>query len=150
MTISLQFVTEKGVGSTLIRWGTHSDFSHVDAVLHGGPLLGARSDTKMPGVSIRAPDYAPFTRRQTVVIPTQADMAFYSFLMDQLGKPYDWKAIVGFAVDRNWRDPDSWFCSELVAAALEAAKIVKVQTPANRISPNDVFLLAASISSSIY
>jgi uncharacterized protein YycO len=150
MTISLQFVTQKSLGSSLIRWGTHSDFSHVDVVLFDGRLLGARNDTAVPGVCIRPANYAPFTRRQTVIVPTQEDRAFYSFLVDQLGKPYDWKAIVGFAVDRNWRDPDSWFCSELVAAALEAAKIVKVQTPANRISPNDVFLLAASISSSIY
>ena len=152
MTIQLQFVAEAGVGATAIRWFTHSDFSHVDTVMPDGRLLGARSDTATPGVAIRSPDYAMFTTRKRVTVPTSdaAAAIFYAFLHAQLGKPYDMTAIYAFAVNRNWREVDSWFCSELVASALETAGIVKIVSQANRITPNDAFLLAASVSSSVY
>ncbi len=150
--ITLQFVTEANIGSWAIRLGTHSDFSHVDVVMSDGRLLGARSDTAMPGVAIRKPDYAVFTRVQRVLLPVSfadawhEETPFYNFLRAQLGKPYDWKSIVGFVINRDWRETDSWFCSELVIAALETAGIVKVATTANRITPNDAFLLASSVA----
>jgi hypothetical protein len=152
MTITTQFITEASVGSWMIRYGTHSDFSHVDVVLPNGNLLGARSDTATPGVAIRHPNYATFTRCSRVIIPCTKEQEdnYYKFLYAQLGKPYDWKSIVGFAIDRDWRETDSWFCSELDIAGKEVAGILKIATPSNRMTPNDDFILSASISSSIY
>lgn len=149
MTITTQFVTEATLGSWAIRFGTHSDFSHVDVVLPSGDLLGARS---AGGVQIRKPDYTQFSLIRRVVIPCSDDegQAYYEFLRAQVGKPYDWKGVVGFAVNRDWRATDCWFCSELDIAAKEVAKIIKVATPASRITPNDDYLLSASISSSVY
>jgi hypothetical protein len=138
--ILLQFVTERG--GWPIRWFTHSDFSHVDFD-NGGWLYGARLD----GVWARGPEYARFTHTERVVIPASGDerLRFTNFLSKQIGKPYDWRAIVGFAFNRNWRHPDSWFCSELIAAALEHANIVRFATPANRITPNDLYLVASTL-----
>jgi hypothetical protein len=39
--------------------------------------------------------------------------------LTQAGKPYDFSAICGIAFDRDWRGSRRWFCSELIAAALE-------------------------------
>lgn len=63
--------------------------------------------------------------------------AFYRFLRAQVGKPYDHSAIWGFASGRDWREDDSWICSELQAAALEHAGIVPNQLylAANKITP---------------
>ena len=47
----------------------------------------------------------------------------------QVGKPYDKLAIVAFAVNRDWRSPDAWFCDELVAAGLEHAQEVRKLAP---------------------
>ena len=68
--------------------------------------------------------------------------AFYAFLKTQIGKPYDHSAILGFALDRDWRQSDSWFCSELVAAALEKAGYFSfcLAAPANKITPADLLL----------
>ena len=44
-------------------------------------------------------------------------------------KPYDKLAIVAFAVNRDWRSPDAWFCDELVAAGLEHAEVVRKLAP---------------------
>jgi hypothetical protein len=46
--------------------------------------------------------------------------AILGFARTQIGKPYDWTAILALLMDRDWRDSGAWFCSELVVAALEA------------------------------
>jgi len=55
----------------------------------------------------------------------EQDKAFWSFLLAQLGKPYDKLAIVAFAFNRDWRSEGSWYCSELQAATLEHAGVLK-------------------------
>lgn len=63
-------------------------------------------------------------------------MKWLEFLMSQLGKPYDYEAIWGFLLNRDWREPDSWICSELQARALEVAGIVPcLYLACNKITP---------------
>ena len=38
------------------------------------------------------------------------------WLRRQVGKPYDWTAIAGFVLWRDWQDEDRWYCSELAAS----------------------------------
>lgn len=149
--IRLQFVLGTDWTSDLIAWfgGANTGFSHVDAVLPDGSLLGSRSDQIgliPPGVQIRPPNYARWRYTKVLSLATPQETAFYNFLRQQLGKPYDKTAIVGFIVNRNWRDDDSWYCSELQTAALEAASIVPslVSTPA-KISPNALALVLSAL-----
>lgn len=122
--IVLRWVGAAGVGSALIEWFSHAQYSHVGALLPDGSELGARANRIgriPPGVRVRPPNYEPFTRTLVVTLPSTDDQreAFWRFLNSQGGKPYDYGAILGFASDRNWRNPDSWFCSELQTRALE-------------------------------
>jgi hypothetical protein len=153
--ITLQLSSMDDVGSLAIRAFSHGAFSHVDAVLLNGDLLGARSDQlgSIPaGVQIRRPGYAEFSALRHVVVPTtpECEQAFYDFLQTQIGKPYDHSAILGFALDRDWRQSDSWFCSELIAAALEKAGYFSfcLAAPANKITPADL-LLALSATANV-
>lgn len=139
--IRLQFVCEAALSSRAIAWFSAGHFSHVDALLPDGSLLGARDDAvggRAPGVRIRPPDYVRWTRRVVMAVPAsavQTDM-FYAFLHRQLGKPYDSAAIWAFAFNRNWREPDSWICSELQSAAGEHAGILpRLYLAANKITP---------------
>ena len=50
-------------------------------------------------------------------LPNEA--AALAFLVDQLGKPYDWTALAGFMFWRDWSETDAWYCSELAAAFLK-------------------------------
>ena len=144
--ITLQFVSTADLGSDLIEYYDHGLYSHVDAVLPDGRLLGARQDG---GVAIRPPNYEKFNRKLVVTLPCPAPIsdAFYAFLDAQLGKPYDNSAIAGFAVGRDWRAPDSWFCSELDASALELAGFFAgpLSTPANKVAPDDLLLVLSAI-----
>jgi hypothetical protein len=139
--IKLQFVCEAALSSEAIAWFSSGHFSHVDAIMPDGTLLGARSDSEggqPSGVRRRPPGYATFSKCVVMTVPCNDYQAcgFYSFLESQIGKPYDWRAIYAFILNRNWREDDSWICSELVAAAGEASGILPMlYLAANKITP---------------
>jgi uncharacterized protein YycO len=141
MSIQLQFVCEAALSSQAIAWFSAGHFSHVDAVLPDGRLLGARDDAvggQPPGVRIRPPNYVKWSRRVGMTVPASPEQvtAWHSFLIDQLGKPYDSAAIWAFAFNRNWREADSWICSELQSAAGEHSGIMpRLYLAANKITP---------------
>jgi hypothetical protein len=147
MTISLRFSKGKGLASELIEWYGHGPFSHVDSVEPDEHLTGARLDD---GVRTRDADYLQGEEVGCtyVHLPSDPDVSakFYDFIHAQIGKPYDKTAILGFAADRNWREDDSWFCSELAAAGLEACGYLKWRlfTPANKIDPNGLITILSA------
>lgn len=159
--LELSFVTEDTFGSRLIRWGTHSDYSHVDIITPDGYRIGARTDhpiyslqplgedIPLVGVQKRPMDYAPFTRDDRLIIPCDATAASYAYcwLLDQLGKPYDKIGLLrSFILNRpdkrpvSWRDEHAWWCSELGARFIEVAGFRECRAPVNRMSPNDTYI----------
>lgn len=150
--IVMQFSRQNDIGSDLITWFSHgAGFSHVDTVMPDGRLLGARSDVCAgvpPGVQIRPVLYAPFSRTLRVVLPAddETTCSYYAFVEAQIGKPYDMRAIEAFPLDRDWRTPNAWFCSELNAAALEACRWFAwpLATPADKIDPDDLVLVVST------
>lgn len=153
--IELQFVRAPGLSSWAIGYFGGLRYSHVDCRLPDGTLYGARDDWHYgptgaipPGVQRRPPGYADWllvTRMQVrTTIAQEPD--FYEFLFDQEHKPYDEPAIWGFAEDRDWREADSWFCSELLAAALEHATVLPMLcTPANKVIPGALAMTCSGI-----
>ena len=117
--IVIRFSTQKSWQSWLIRTFENGFWaSHVSAELPDGRIISAQLDG---GVLIRPADSEDIcTRIERVELPaTEAQTkAFHKFLLDQRGARYDWRAIVAFAFVRDWRNPNAWFCSELILAAL--------------------------------
>jgi hypothetical protein len=154
--ITLQFASGSDFGARSIEWFSHgSSFSHVDTVVPGGRLFGARSDSvggAPPGCQYRDPSYVGNSAVFRVGLSMTADQerAYYSFLYAQTGKPYDKKAIWGFILGRNWREDDSWICSELVAAGLEKCGYFPwpLANAVNKIDPADL-LFALSVREKI-
>jgi hypothetical protein len=76
---------------------------------------------------VREVDRAVALSGQTVVrelhyqVPDAA--AGLAWAKEQVGKRYDWAGAAGLSLapDRDWSDPDSWFCYELAAGVLRAA-----------------------------
>ncbi len=147
MTITLRFSEGKGFGSELIEWYGHGPFSHVDIVEPDGRLTGARLDG---GVQTRDADYLKGQENgfKFVNLPCEPAISdeFYRFIHAQIGKPYDKTAIIGFAAGRNWREDDSWFCSELAAAGLEQCGYFKWRlfSPANKVDPNGLIAICSA------
>lgn len=152
--ITAQFVQSDDIASKAIEIFERGWPSHVDIVWPDGRLLGARSDTITvggetipPGVQFRPQNYEIWTRAERIDIDAN-DLVltkFYNFLEAQVGKPYDKTAIAAFPFQRDWRELDSWFCSELFVAALEASTFFpqSLSNAANEITPRDALLLVS-------
>lgn len=110
--ITLEFSFRGGFAGRLVQIGTWSWCSHVDFVLPDGKLLGAVPDG---GVSIR--DWTPAQRIERYQVDAPADV--FRTAASQIGKPYDWKGVIGLAFHRDWQDEGQWWCSEFVEWALE-------------------------------
>lgn len=151
--IRLQFVQGTDLGAQLIQWwGGGPRFSHVDSVLPDGRLLGARHDVVVgapAGVQIREASYVGQEKvlRLDLGVDDPAANAYYEFVRSQIGKPYDKQGILAFVLGRDWRDPDSWFCSELVAAGLEKCGYFEfaLASPSNKITPPDLILILSAL-----
>lgn len=67
--------------------------------------------------------------------------AAIAFARSQIGKGYDYRAILGLAMRNSWEEPDRWHCAELVEAALVAGGRRRFLSEAWRISPNMSFIV---------
>ncbi len=161
--IKLQFSRSTELVSLLIAKACRSDFSHVDAVLEDGSLLGASDSPKAPvikgnprGVAIRPPDYQPFAIRRMahIYVPVRVEMRFYAILHSQLGEPFDNSAMHAVFsgrpnTGRDWKDESAWFCSELKAWSLEEAGAFDVPPiiSKDRVTPPDLLLMISHLIS---
>ena len=149
--------------SKAIRILGHTYFSHTDFLLEDGNLLGASNNPLAPhiagnprGVAIRPPDYQSFGIRRQMILRTDRADAILAYAHKQVGKPFDsgalspkvfltdpfYRAMEG---DRDWRNPEQWFCMELVICAMEEGGYwgpgVKVRVKKNRITPGDGYTM---------
>lgn len=118
--VQLCFSTSWGPVSTFLRFFTWSTISHVDIIVPEG-LLGARE----MGVKIRPFNYGHPTRAIIAHVEctdAQAEKV-YAFARSQIGKPYNWIGLFGFAIRRDFPSKNRWFCSEIISASFEAAGI---------------------------
>ncbi len=147
--ITLRFVSHPGPFDLLVKAAQLGYWaSHVDALMPDGNFISSRFTD---GVQIRPRDYDKnqFTRDQwfNIISTKEEEAKFYDFLKAQVGKPYDSLAIIAFLFSRDWQAPDSWFCSELPAAALSACGLFPktLAVGFNRITPRDLALITSAL-----
>lgn len=138
----VRFVSGTGASSATIKWYTSSPWSHVEFWTPNG-YLGARL---AGGVQLRPFDYdasqiATQEFRRWDLAPDK-ELALEQWLAAQIGKDYDWLAILALPLHRDWKTEDDWFCSELVAAAFNkvGCPILSPHTIVSKITPRDIAL----------
>lgn len=131
---------QAGLGSWLIRLFTWSPWSHC-AVVDGDEVIDS---TLAHGVAVRP--LLEFMRAydeiELLEVDVQDEAAALAWLRAQVGKPYDWSALFGFLMRRDWAEPDRWFCSELVEATIVAGGRHRFRLALARITPRDVWMVA--------
>jgi uncharacterized protein YycO len=148
--IVLQFAGSSSLTSRIIQWFGHGRFAHVDTVMPDGMLLGARNDVMAgfpAGVQIRSPGYQVGYTLKKVAIPCtdEQQKAYYDFVLDQVGKPYDSAAIAAFAAGTDWSTKGAWFCSELCTAGLQACGWLKqLSEPPTKVDPDSLLLVLSA------
>lgn len=151
--IRMRFVNGDDQVSRLIelRGGTSMPFcpSHVECVTPEGKYLGQRYDG---GMQAREPGYdAKWLAHEKIVeLPVtqaQAD-AFYTRGKSLIGAPYDWKAIVDFALPVNLHLFDHAICSATMTQLLRTLGCeyfpMPLTVPFHQISPRDLMLILSS------
>jgi uncharacterized protein YycO len=133
--IKLRFVANKSFVSWVVRLFTRSPYSHVDYIFDNGkaysslPVVGVGYNRDRNDVNV----YCEFEVKDKKTLE--------SFLLSQMSKPYDWKAIFALPFIRNWQEDDAWFCSELIAAAISRANGESLfNEHLSRITPRDLFI----------
>jgi uncharacterized protein YycO len=152
--ITIRFVSHPGLFTWICRfaqygyWPSHCEFKTPDGRRIGSWFLKG-------GVRIEPANYdaGQFSREMFISIKaTEAqESAFHDFILDQVGKPYDWRAVISFyskRSGRDWQATDSWFCSELIASALAASGILPkhMAVKFSRITPRDLVLLISTLT----
>ena len=136
--IKLRFITENNIGSRIIRYYSWSEFSHVDFVWPTDAYLGARLDG---GVRLRPYNYTKPAKQAFfgIELGKTKEREILGIAFAQIGKPYNWKGITGFALNEDWQSGKSWFCSQLVAHCFAAAgePLLRV-SHSDRVTPSDL------------
>ena len=142
-SISLLFSTSHHPMSTVIRACAWSSWSHV-ALIDGDEVIEA---TAPAGVRrfpvVQAIDHAK--RGQIVELPCRDPQAVIAAAASQIGKPYDYTAVLGLGLRRDWQEDDAWFCSELVAWSFaQAGESLFRADVLRRVTPQHLWMLAPS------
>lgn len=125
------------LSSRLIAWFTQGRYSHVEFITRDGKALGARLKG---GVKYRPFGYIG-NRRSRIFTIDAPEHQVYEYAKSQLGKPYDWLAILGFITGRSWQNSRRWFCSEYVTWSVLRAdvEILRVEE-VSKITPDGLSL----------
>ncbi|SCU94337.1 conserved hypothetical protein [Cupriavidus necator] len=139
-TVRLFFSTTRWPLSAAIRAATWSRWSHV-ALVDGETVIEA---VAVHGVR-RAPLAEAIARAASfafVDLPARDPAAVLAAGAAQINKPYDYTALIGLALRRDWQARDAWFCSELVAWSFEAAGQPLLRSEVvRRVTPQHLWML---------
>ncbi|MEY4415322.1 MAG: hypothetical protein RIQ53_2615 [Pseudomonadota bacterium] len=108
------FITSDRVSSRLIRAADGGPASHCGILLPSGGVL----DSTMTHRGVRVRSLLDFLADHRLVadiplaLPDPA--AAFDWGLAQIGTPYDWTALAGIALWRDWQEEDAWYCSELL------------------------------------
>lgn len=128
------------VGSWLLRTVMWSRYSHA-VILDGNTV----TDTTLLQGGVKQHDIKDFLEhfRSYELREIEVDEpAARAWLAEQVGKSYDWTALLSWVVRRDWQEDDAWFCSELCEAMISKFGKPRFRAEAARISPRHQEMLA--------
>lgn len=158
--ITLRFVTSDDRLSALIRTQagicvpftpSHAECVSQDGKFYIGEHFGTGMQARPAGYDSACLMTLPSGKKSEAFValpctPAQ-EAAFYKFVTDKIGEPYDWKSIFSFAApDINLHDVGHLICSAIMTAALRACNYfpMPLVVPFHHISPRDLFLILSS------
>lgn len=140
----IAFYKGKSLLSRGIQLRTWSEYSHaawlfgdesvIEAWTNGVRHVSSLSRAHTPGTVVdvfRVPEIDDAT-----IEASNRRQVASAFLLEQLGKPYDFQGIFGFLLRKEEQSPEKWFCSELCFAACKQAGVELLsRVPAWKVDP---------------
>lgn len=132
-TMTVVFGRSSMIGSVLIRLFTWSRWSHV-GIVDGDMVIEA---VGFKGVIITplSEFKARYSSTELASFPCKDNTLALTLAYREVGKGYDWGAIIGHIIRRRYDNPDKWVCSELVAHVSGVVRKDRVSS----VSPEDIF-----------
>lgn len=156
--LAIQLVRAHGLASHLIAWwGFGWDgYSHADAVLPDGSLLGARSDRiklsdgerLLPGVRVRPAGYERWERRTLFwrSATPQLAQAWREGLKGKCGTAYDKDGILRLILGRQPQDDGRDFCSCLQLVELQELGVIgDLSVAPQQVSPTALGMVLSAL-----
>jgi uncharacterized protein YycO len=136
------------VGGALIRFLDGGYWNHCGIITEDG--MNVTHATMQKGV-IRQPLWKlqqDFPRHTIIDVPVGEEDAAQAWLLQQVGKPYDFGALWGFILERgDWGDDAKWYCSEMaLMALLLAGAEIKTAQGDNTFGVEDMFRAAIGLA----
>jgi len=138
----MKILAYKGLStiSKLIRWQTRSCYSHIAIELDDGSVIEA---WHVGGIAHNQSFRTVHTKGTPVDVFAVMDKYNYedvvAFLLDQVGKKYDFGSIARFMTRRDEPHDEKWFCSELAMAAVSKGDVdLLKRIPASHVSPGQL------------
>ncbi|AOE92037.1 hypothetical protein CJO93_23135 (plasmid) [Ralstonia solanacearum] len=138
--VQILFTATNGPLSWAIRACTWSEWSHVALV------VGDHVIESMPGHGVRRVPLAGAiqhaNRYELVTLPAQDPERIIAVAASQIDRPYDYSAVLGIGLHRDWQEDDAWFCSELIAWAFQQAGAPLFRAACmRRVTPQHLYML---------
>lgn len=111
--------------SRAIRWQTRGRYSHVSSIMPDGTLVEAVEGQGVVANRILWDVHEPVTLLAVGCTEVGFERST-AFLVDQVGKDYDWRMALGFVTRptrQGRKSTGRWFCSELAYARAEQAAV---------------------------
>ena len=136
--MKILFCTSNKIGARGIRLVTWSSFSHV-CIIDGQDVIEA----VWPKVKVTPLGEVlnNHIHHAIVDIPSNDESVLVA-ARSQIGKKYDLTGMLGLSLHRDWQDDSAWWCSELVAWALQqgGTKLFRDEVM-HRVTPQDLWKL---------
>jgi uncharacterized protein YycO len=131
------YARSASLGGLLIR---HHDNVAPGRWSHGAVLLWGQVVEAHAIHGVRSVPLAEFEAAHSRVERVEYDVkdadAGEAWLLEQIGKGYDYLAVFGRMFRRSWQEPGRWHCQELVEAYLARCGRQRFRDAPNLITPN--------------
>jgi len=138
-TIRIAYSTGVFPIGPLVKLFTWSKWSHV--VLLTDENTGIEA-TVLNGVQEVSFEYILNDSKELFIVEYEVvdSKAIIEAARSQIGKKYDFTALIGILFHHDWADEDKWFCSELVAFSfMKGGSPLFRKDSVNRITPEDLW-----------
>lgn len=141
-TIKFHFFDNHTIGGALIKARLGTTISHV-GVEFGKRFFHASFIPGMTEQSLQDQPTAPLHTKE-ITVPAESAAAVVLWIESQLGKRYDFTALLGFIFARKFQKEDAFFCSEVGRIIFEKATgvdcgMVKLMAPHELMLAIDVY-----------
>jgi|AntRauTorcE11898_2_1112593.scaffolds.fasta_scaffold22767_3 uncharacterized protein YycO len=145
--VKVHFCRSRNIGGLFIQLVTFSRWNHV-AVEISGVVFDATLAHGVASWSFKN-FRSHYSTIETIELQTIEQGKALEFLKDQIGKPYDWTALLALPFRSGWQKSSRWFCSELFAAMLTAGmnRSLERALPAHRVTPRDAYIFTRIVQS---